>query len=156
MQVAHDIEVEGKEAVEVDSLENEALTETEKQQLTRARIGQGVFRQRVAKIESRCRLTGVDNLAFLVASHIKPWRDATNEERLSGDNGLLLSPHVDKLLDRGWISFTNEGALLIAPGAASVVAAWGLPARVQGKAFNSVQTEFLEYHRNNIFQGARG
>lgn len=151
-QLAHDLEVEGKEAVEVSILEKDELTETEKQQLTRARIGQGVFRQRVARIESQCRLTGVGNLAFLVASHIKPWRDSTNEERLSGDNGLLLSPHVDKLFDRGWISFTDEGALLIAPEAASVVAAWHLPTQTSGGQFSSSQRIFLEYHRKHIFQ----
>ncbi|MFJ4397425.1 HNH endonuclease [Pseudomonas sp. NPDC089396] len=151
-QLAHELEVEGKEAIETDSLAAADLTETEKEQLTRARVGQGIFRQRVVQVEKRCRLTGVDNLAFLVASHIKPWRDCTNEERLSGDNGLLLSPHVDRLFDRGWISFTNEGTLLVASGAVAVVAAWRLPQEALGGKFNSVQRKFLEHHRKHIFQ----
>jgi hypothetical protein len=33
-------------------------------------------------------------------------------ERLSGANGLLLSPHADKLFDRHWISFDAGGELL--------------------------------------------
>jgi putative restriction endonuclease len=27
----------------------------------------------------------------LVASHTKPWRDSTNDERLDGENGLTLT-----------------------------------------------------------------
>jgi putative restriction endonuclease len=53
------------------------------------RRGQGLFKDRVSQIESRCRITGVQNPVHLVASHCKPWRDSTNEERLNGENGLL-------------------------------------------------------------------
>ena len=49
-------------------------------------------------------MTVLERQQFLVASHIKPWRNCDNSERLSGANGLLLSPHVDKLFDRHWIS----------------------------------------------------
>lgn len=153
-QVVRELQIEAKEAIETEGLAASNLCETEKEQLTRARIGQGTFRLQVAKVEKQCRLTGVDNLAFLVASHIKPWRDCSNVERLCGDNGLLLSPHVDKLFDRGWISFTDEGAVLIAPGADSVVAAWCLPTQALGGKFNSLQKSFLEYHRNHVYQGA--
>jgi predicted restriction endonuclease len=55
--------------------------------------------------------------AYLIASHIKPWRSANNQERIDGSNGLLLAPHVDLLFDRGLISFTDEGSLLVSPAA---------------------------------------
>jgi len=59
------------------------LTNTAERQATiRARGGQGLFKERVAKIETRCGITGVENPAHLIASHCKPWLDATNEERL--------------------------------------------------------------------------
>jgi len=58
------------------------LPETERQSLIMARRGQGLFRERVAKIEKCCRLTRVDRPCHLVASHTKPWRDCGNEERL--------------------------------------------------------------------------
>ncbi len=90
------------------------LSSTEKQQLVKARRGQGKYRQNLEAIESCCRLTGTDDPRFLVASHIKPWRDASNQERLDGHNGFLLAPHVDRLFDRGWISFSDNGTLLIA------------------------------------------
>jgi putative restriction endonuclease len=51
----------------------------------------------------------------LVASHCKPWRNSTNEERLNGENGLLLTPSIDHLFDRGFIGFENNGELIISP-----------------------------------------
>ena len=56
------------------------IRETERQALIRARNGQGLFRDRVSEIETKCRITGVENPVHLVASHCKPWRDSTNEE----------------------------------------------------------------------------
>jgi hypothetical protein len=50
-----------------------------------------------------------------VASHCKPWRDSSNEERLNAENGLLLTPSVDHLVARGSISFDNDGKLIISP-----------------------------------------
>lgn len=92
-----------------------SVKETEKEALIRSRRGQGLFKERVAAIESRCRLTGVENQVHLVASHCKPWRDSTNEERLNGENGLLLTPSIDHLFDRGFIGFEDSGKLIISP-----------------------------------------
>ncbi|MBV7478245.1 HNH endonuclease [Pseudomonas sp. PDM31] len=153
-QAVHEIEIEGEEALEELCIQASDLPDTEKQQLVRSRIGQGIFRMRVANQERKCRLTGVDNLAFLIASHIKPWRHSDNDERLNGSNGLLLSPHVDKLFDRGWISFSDDGHLLIAEQARSVAEAWGLAGALNVGAFNSKQRPFLKYHREKIFKGA--
>ncbi len=59
---------------------------------------------RVQALEQRCRITGVDRPEHLRASHSKPWRDSDNAERLDGENGLLLTPSIDHLFDRGFIS----------------------------------------------------
>jgi len=83
------------------------IAETDRVALVRARRGQGIFRDRVAQIERRCRVTGVENPAHLVARHCKPWRDATNVERLDGENGLMLTPTIDHLYYRGFIGFEN-------------------------------------------------
>ena len=91
------------------------VQETEKEALIRARRGQGLFKERVWAIESRCRITRVENPVHLVASHCKPWRDSTNEERLDGENGLLLTPSIDHLFDRGFIGFEDSGTLIISP-----------------------------------------
>lgn len=154
-------------SIELDSIEVEIsadqvekgilgsnIGETEKEQLIKARIGQGLFRQNVMAIESKCRVTGVGETSFLVASHIKPWRDADNQERLDGNNGLLLSPHVDKLFDGGWITFTSEGEMLLAdPSLNQLIQAWGIDPKVNVGRFTKKQANYLEYHRNEIFEG---
>jgi hypothetical protein len=154
IQAVYEIEIDGEESLEEQAIQVSDLPETEKQQLVRSRVGQGVFRIRVAQQEKKCRLTGVDNLSFLVASHIKPWRHADNGERLDGNNGLLLSPHADKLFDRGWISFGDDGQVLISAQAKSVVEAWGIAGIPNVGEFNPKQQIFLKYHREKIFKGA--
>jgi putative restriction endonuclease len=76
------------EQVVVDDL---SIPETDRLAIIRARRGQGLFKERVGQIESKCRITGVENPVHIVASHCKPWRDSSNEERLNGENGLLLT-----------------------------------------------------------------
>lgn len=126
---------------------------TETEQLVLARRGQGVFRSNVSKVEKACRLTRVSDEAFLVASHIKPWAVSSDSERLDGNNGLLLAPHVDRLFDRGWISFEDNGALKVLNARThGVLADWGLTsATVPISGFSERQTVFLAYHRSEIF-----
>jgi putative restriction endonuclease len=131
----------------------EDIAETEKEQLIKARRGQGLFRMRLEQIECSCRLTGVMDKRLLIASHIKPWRASDNREKLDGNNGLLLSPHVDKLFDRGWISFTDDGNVLIAdPSVRGVMEQWGLDPDKDVGSFNPYQKEYLAFHREAIFR----
>jgi hypothetical protein len=131
-----------------------AITKTEREALIIARRGQGVFKDRVMQIEQRCRITGVDNPIHLRASHCKPWRDATNDERLDGENGLLLTPSIDHLFDRGFISFEGDGALIVSPVAhLASLKRMGVPIddKFSAGAFCSGQRRFLEYHRDAVF-----
>ncbi len=135
-----------------------ALTPTEKESIVLSRRGQGLFRQRVQLIETRCRITGVDRIEHLRASHCKPWRDATNDERLNGQNGLLLTPSIDHLFDRGFISFEGKGNLLVSPVAhVESLERMGVPATamLHVGAFTQVQKSFLEFHRDKVFLSAR-
>jgi putative restriction endonuclease len=101
--------------IEQEVVNDPSIPETDRLAIIRARKGQGLFKERVGRIESKCRITGVENTVHLVASHCKPWRDSTNEERLNGENGLLLTPSIDHLFDRGFIGFENTGTLIISP-----------------------------------------
>src|ERR1035438_4079219 len=92
-----------------------AIPATEREAIIRARCGQGLFKQRVMEIEQRCRITGVTNPVHLIASHCKPWRDSNNAERLNGENGILLTPTIDHLFDRGFIGFEGNGNLIVSP-----------------------------------------
>ena len=132
-----------------------ALSETEKATLVLARRGQGKFRARVQTVEESCRITGVTSEKFLIASHIKPWKDSNNQERLSGNNGLFLSPHVDRLFDSGFISFSATGEVLVSPSLdADILQKWSIdPATGVGK-FNSEQAYFLEFHQSERFRAA--
>jgi putative restriction endonuclease len=129
------------------------VPETDRIAIIRARRGQGLFKERVSKIESRCRLTGVSNPVHLVASHCKPWRDATNEERLNGENGLLLTPTIDHLFDRGFISFEGNGQLIVSPRAHDPsLKKMGIDTTqtINVGTFTNGQRQFLDFHRDAV------
>lgn len=126
----------------------------EKIQLTKSRRGQGIFKANVRLVEDHCRITGVTNIKHLRASHIKPWSLSDNDEKLDGNNGLLLSPHVDHLFDRGFISFEPKGKLLISNELnVSVLEKWSINPDHNVGTFTSKQNEYLEFHLDTIFQG---
>jgi putative restriction endonuclease len=144
----------GPDAEEIDEPASEVdVSPTFREQLVKARRGQGVFRSSVLLAERACRVTGVFDPKHLRASHIKPWRDANNSERLSGSNGLLLSPHIDHLFDQGYISFSDDERLLVVSRIrGGLLDAWGIDAGAKIGTFNSEQRQFLEYHRINVFR----
>jgi len=91
------------------------LSTTEKAAIVKARIGQGLFRKRLFDYWHGSSIIQCDIPWFLIASHIKPWCNSDNQERLDVYNGLLLTPDYDKLFDSGYISFANTGDMLISP-----------------------------------------
>jgi putative restriction endonuclease len=126
---------------------------TFREQVVRARRGQGVFRSNVLLREESCRVTRVNEPRHLKASHIKPWRDATDAERLDGANGLLLSPHIDHLFDDGYITFSSSQELIIVPEVREkLLDAWGIDAGVRVGEFSREQNAYLDYHRVNVFK----
>lgn len=96
-------------------LSDAMLTETEKSQLILARVGQGTFRRKLIKHWGACSATGCTQIDVLKASHIKPWRESSTTEKLDLYNGLLLTPSLDALFDKGYVSFDDEGGILISP-----------------------------------------
>jgi hypothetical protein len=149
---ADDIDI-WERRMEQDILNDPRVKETERLAIIRARNGQGLFKERVCEIEARCRITGVENRAHLVASHCKPWRDSSNEERLNGENGLLLTPNIDHLFDRGFIGFEDDGTLIISPVAhGPSLQRMGIDTKavVNVGGFTSGQQRFLDFHRNAV------
>ena len=130
-----------------------SLPETDRQAIVLARRGQGLFKKRVMKIEHACRITGVNREEHLRASHCKPWRDATNEERLDGENGLLLTPSIDHLFDRGFIAFEDTGQVIVSPVAhRESLLRMGIQPDSPPKVgiFSSGQRRFLQFHRDYV------
>jgi hypothetical protein len=102
-----------------DALANIIIGEadpTERQALIVARRGQGKFRDQLIERWKSCSVTNFGPKAVLVASHIIPWwKCESNEERLDVNNGLLLTPNIDKLFDRGLVTFDQDGRIRLSP-----------------------------------------
>jgi hypothetical protein len=140
-------------AQELAILQRADLSKAEKESLIQARRGQGRYRQDLEKVEGGCRVTGLIDRRHLRASHIKPWSESNDQEKLDPNNGLLLSPHIDHLFSRGYISFTNDGDLLVSKHLNPVVlSAWGLTEPIKERPFNAKQCGYLEHHRNHVFE----
>jgi hypothetical protein len=133
---------------------DQRITPTMREAIVLARRGQGLFKSRVMERERACRITGVDRIEHLRASHCKPWRDASNDERLDGENGLLLTPNADHLFDRGFIGFDDDGEVLISPVADALsLARMGIDAQRPPNVgqFTTRQQSFLAFHRESVF-----
>lgn len=136
------------------ALQKENISETERQELINARVGQGQFRKRVLqKYENRCIITGIDNPRLLMASHIKPWAVSTNTERLNTENGLCLSPAYDRLFDIGLITFSSKGKLRISSqlGSKNAERLYIHPGMQFDIKITPTLLLNLEYHQDTIF-----
>ncbi|ELR63789.1 putative type II restriction endonuclease [Photobacterium marinum] len=132
-------------------LQDTQLNETEKSILVSTRMGQGTFRKQLVDMWRGCAITGYKNTQLLVASHIKPWRDADNHERLDKFNGLLLLANLDKAFDLGFISFNDAGKVMIS-GQLEAPEVLGLQEEM---AFHVRQEhkKYLAHHRAELFKG---
>ncbi len=98
---------------EIRSIEKDnTINATEKDSIVKSRIGQGSFRKDLIEYWHGCAISQCPLTWMLIASHIKPWKDADNQERLDVYNGLLLLPNYDKLFDLGYISFNRNGRIM--------------------------------------------
>lgn len=142
----------------VSALSEADVPETTRTALAQARIGQGRFRRALMAVwEGACAVSGCDVEEALVASHCKPWREASNAERLDPANGLLLVATLDVLFDVGLIAFSDDGQMLLDTSlTVERRRALGIeiaPLRIPP---NPAQREFLRYHREHVFRGAAG
>ena len=148
-------EAEQIRRLEEESVYHRSIPDTEKQVLIAARVGQGAFRSAVLQVESHCRITGVTDTRFLRASHIKPWRDSADHERLDGNNGLMLTPTIDALFDGGYMTFCGSGyprLTSIVPNAVWMSLGLSDAEKLSTGPFRAPQKEYLEYHRDVIFR----
>jgi hypothetical protein len=161
--VTDDVEFFTRERVEQQIIEmirgDETITATEKESLVNSRIGQGVFREKLLlDCVSKCPISQITDARILRASHIMPWRFASNSDRLDPKNGLILSPTYDLLFDQGLITFEANKTIRISSQLSDeTVRKLGL---IDGATFrdlplspveNSKRLEFLKYHRETIF-----
>lgn len=140
------------ESIVEDVKQAYGLTETEKIAIIMSRRGQGLFRSGAIDLWKTCSVTGFSKNEILIASHIKPWKVSSNEERINPQNSLLLVPTLDKLFDRGYIGFESSGKLLrsekISPYDWKSI---GLDSDVRLRRVPNDVKKFLEYHSEYIF-----
>jgi len=121
----------------------------------KVRIGQSGFRDDVVRLWSgQCAVTGVSDLRLLIASHIKSWRLSNDRERVDRFNGLLLEARLDRLFDRGLITFAPNGLMELSPQLTSAdVELLGLSQEMRLTEVPTESSSYLEFHRQNIFLG---
>ena len=136
---------------DIDSiLDDQDLDQTERRNLVKSRIGQGLFRQRLLSHWKQCAVTGFNDTSLLVASHIKPWRSSNNAERLSGFNGLLLTPNLDKAFDSGLVTFEATGLIRISP-LLKDCGRLGITADMKVD-LSTMHEPFMSFHRESVFR----
>ena len=140
----------------LDKIKNDhTLSVTTRESIVDSRIGQGIFRNKLIEKYEKCIVTGVDNKKLLIASHIKPWAICNNKERLSVDNGLLLTPTYDKLFDIGLITFDTNSRMRVSQflGKENEMR---LHIEQNGKydlKLNRITIQNLQYHNDVVFVG---
>ena len=119
------------------------------------RRGQVQWRLSLLDIMPQCIITKVTEDRILEACHIKPHsvsiREGRNEELTDVNNGLIMTPTYHKLFDMGFISFNDNGTILISP----------FLSNMNKQRLNLVDnrqyriprecSEYLAYHRANVY-----
>ena len=139
---------------DLQSILKQKVGQTTKETLVNARVGQGEFRQQVLKLwQHRCCVTGSFTKYAIRASHIKPWSESTNEERLDPYNGLPLTANLDALFDSGLISFEDSGALIVSPALSDDERKiFNVHCCSLSKTPSPETASYLAYHRDNRFK----
>ena len=134
-------------------LQDLAVTDTERDALIKARVGQSGYRDELLGYWGGCAVTDCCAPMLLRASHIKPWRVASGAERLDPFNGLLLTPNLDLAFDQGLISFDDHGQILLGedldPDSARAL---NITSDLRLRQIDARHREYLAWHRDNLFR----
>jgi hypothetical protein len=130
------------------------ISERTRKQLIDARRGQGEFRRGLLQKWGGCSVTRCSVNEVLRASHIKPWKAASDQERVDPNNGLLLTATLDALFDRGLISFENKGNMIVSSRLRDDACLILLPhERNLIREPSDCQQEYLAWHRREVLRG---
>lgn len=140
---------------EFEEIEHVSLIGKDKEVFAKQRIGQGYFRDFLSARYHQCAISQcmVISLQFLKASHIKPWRVSSPEEKIDIDNGFLLCPNHDLLFDKGLISFDDDGRIIISDELQDIDKVYLNVSDNMTVTMFEGNRKYLEYHRKNEFKG---
>ncbi|MCX8481470.1 MAG: HNH endonuclease signature motif containing protein, partial [Sediminibacterium sp.] len=139
---------------EQEQISESHIDPTKKEQLNRARFGQGEFRIKLLGECPICPITLISDDRLLIASHIKPWVASNEFEKIDPKNGFMFTPTFDRLFDRGFLSFTNDKKTILSPFLSKMT--YSKLGISDNKIFSHLpingREEYLEYHRKNILK----
>jgi putative restriction endonuclease len=139
---------------EQEQIAESIIDQTEKVQLTRARVGQGEYRMKLLAECPFCPITLVSDDRLLIASHIKPWVSSNDFEKTDPKNGFMLTPTFDRLFDRGFLSFTEDKKTILSPFLSNMT--YSKLGISDNKIISHLpiagREEYLEYHRTEILK----
>jgi len=131
--------------------EIESMPDEDAHQLRKSRIGRGRFRNLLVQRWGGCAATDLREVTLLRASHIKPWRDCTNTERMDVNNGLLMAPHFASMFRTGYISFAAGGSIILSDALQHEQFSCLKPNGDEALSYNGKKLQqYLRHHRENI------
>ncbi len=134
---------------EIDELD---LWGEERLAIVKTRVNQSVFRDSLLKKYKTCCLCKVENPSLLIASHIKPWAVSEPGEKLDPQNGFLLCPNHDALFDGGYITFENNGQIVISDRLSMMDCTFMNVQPTMKINLSEENKKYLNYHRKKIFK----
>jgi putative restriction endonuclease len=141
---------------ESNRIANSNMSDSQKKNLSEARQGQGEYRRKLIEDCQFCPFTLVNDERLLIASHIKPWVDSTDSEKIDPKNGFALTPTYDRLFDQGYITFEPDKIVRVSPWISpmnqhrlSIYDGMKLP-KLQ---LDDKREYYLQYHREKIYKG---
>lgn len=140
----------------ISQLENQInkldLKGKDKISIVKTRVNQGIFRDRLLRKYGKCCLCNIENTSLLVASHIKPWSVSNSDEKLDDENGFLFCPDYDALFDEGFISFDDNGQIIISDRLNSTDRLLTNVNQAMKLEISERNKKYLKYHRDYVFK----
>lgn len=135
----------------VKELGDKYISDTQRETIIKARLGQGKFRNRLIEHFNTCLICGIQHKELLIASHIKPWRDSTDSEKLDVENGFILCANHDRLFDKGLLTVENNGHVVTSKCIETDLSKLNMSDRIL-YTLSSENKRYLDWHRGKVFE----
>lgn len=147
----------GKDKIAPIKTPNGKKEEEKNKNIRQAREGQGKYREQLLEQCHFCPITMISDERLLIASHIKPWTASNDTEKTDPYNGYMLSPMIDKLFDRGFITFTENRHIVLSEFISPYT--WKQIGLKNYTFYNAIpmddkRIEYLKFHHQSVFKGS--
>ena len=144
-------EIDNDEIIKIIDPDN--INEVERSIISKFRVGQSDLRDILLNNKRCCEICGIRNKELLITSHIKPWVKSNKFEKLDSENVLLLCSIHDALFDKGLISFSDDGSIIISTLLdSSDRVLLHLTGEEKILVDSKNKKEYLKFHRENILK----